>query len=598
MKATDFGREHFANGRNFLQTDFDGYIQASDNFAKTLYTKYLPCMAGGILISFLFSGGIGGFAGNIMAVLCIFAGLIAGGAFNMRASKAVKEYAARLGITNADVAAAKQHIKNGTVAWIANDTACKGADAEVIAAEVSGQAEGGYPVEVPVETQTAEVQPIESLRKNPLRAAWAAGLMAAAWLLLLVFQSIFGPNTRFNADALFLCVAALVGTAAYLLAHPGLKLKLTGAGAGVIATVMGAFNVALLRNPRLYMQRVGLGEMFSLRNMLFFRAFGGVFFTVALSLAVAWLISTLIKTGGDKRRVRLAALGAAGVYLLCSLTRSALNIRGVIIPDFASLFSTFSGSFFDAACVFLVCMAAYALCNMPSANVKLRGLGLVWAWLATAGMVVSLIAVISAGTSHGAVITYTAQFILAISGLAGYILLLCKRRVGLYVILLGAGVMLGAQMNAALAGVFYRANQYIFLLISNVLGALNPLFAYLAVRAGTNQIRVASVPAMQVESNVSRFQRIAAILCLGAGGIGILFPIVTMLNGAEFVGGMAVYMVISTAVAGLGAFLLAQQHSVARAYGKGMRIFGGISFALGMALLLISTIGIVANISM
>lgn len=48
MKATDFRREHFANGRSFPQSDFDGYIQASANFAKTLYTKYLPCMAGGI----------------------------------------------------------------------------------------------------------------------------------------------------------------------------------------------------------------------------------------------------------------------------------------------------------------------------------------------------------------------------------------------------------------------------------------------------------------------------------------------------------------------------------------------------------------------
>ena len=598
MKATDFRREHFANGKSFPQADFDGYIQALAHFAKTLYTRYLPCMAGGILISFLFSGGIGGFAGNIMAVLCIFAGLIAGGAFNMRASKAVREYASRLGITNADVAAAKKHIKNGTVAWISNDAVCKRMDDEATEAKVTGQVQCGHPGEVPVEPQLGEVQQIEALPEKPLRAAWAAGLMTVAWLLLLVLQSIFGTKTRFSAEALFLSVAALVGTAAYLFTRSGLKYKLTGAGAGVIATVMGAFNVALLRNPRLYMQRVGLGEMFSLRNVFFFRAFGGVFLTAALSLAVAWLSSILIKTNDDKRRVRHAALGAAGAYLLCSLIRSVLNIRGVAIPDFAGLFSVFSGSLFDAACVFLVCMAVYTLCNMPSARVRLRGIGLVWAWLAVAGMAVSLIAVISAGTSRSTVITYTAQFILAASGLVGYILLLCKRRVGLYVILLGVGVMLGAQMNASLVGVLYRANQYSGLLISNVLGALNPLFAYLAVRAGTNQIRVASVPAMHAESNVSRFQRIAAILCLSASGIGILFPIVTMMNGAEFVGGMAVYMVISTAVAGLGTFLLARQHSVARAYGKGMRVFGGISFALGVALLLISTIGIVANLSM
>ena len=131
MKATDFRREHFANGKSFPQADFDGYIQASANLAKALYTKYLPCVVGGILISFLFSQGIGGFVGNIMAVLCIFAGLIVGGAFNMKAGKAVKEYATKLGITSADVAAAKQHIKSGTVAWMGSDMPIQSADAEV-----------------------------------------------------------------------------------------------------------------------------------------------------------------------------------------------------------------------------------------------------------------------------------------------------------------------------------------------------------------------------------------------------------------------------------------------------------------------------------
>ena len=90
MKATDFKREHFANGKSFSQADFDGYIAASERLAKTMYTRYLPCLAGGILISLLFSQGVGGFAGNMMAVLCIFAGLIVGGIFNLKAGKAVK----------------------------------------------------------------------------------------------------------------------------------------------------------------------------------------------------------------------------------------------------------------------------------------------------------------------------------------------------------------------------------------------------------------------------------------------------------------------------------------------------------------------------
>ncbi len=235
MKATDFRREHFEKGRRFSQPDFDAYIQASDRLGKTMYTRYLPCLAGGILLGLLFSQGVGGFAGNMLAVVCIFAGLIVG--------------------------------------------------------------------------------------------------------------------TAFSGDALLMTAA-------------------------------------------------------------------------------------------------------------------------------------------DAAVVFLVCMALYALCHMKTTRVRLRGIGLVWAWLAAAGAVVSLIAAISAGTGgNSGVITYTAQFVVGISALTGYILLLCRRRAGLYVILLGMGVMLGAQALGALAGVLFHANQYLATLISSLLGALNPLFAYLAVRAGDKAVR-------------------------------------------------------------------------------------------------------------
>ena len=127
MKAAEFRPEHFEKGRGFNKSDFNAYIDASNDLAKTLYTRYFPCVIVGLLVSFLFSRFIGGFAGNILAVVCIFAGLIIGGIFNSKAAKRVNEIAARLGITKADVALARKHVKNGTVAWsegeesIAND---------------------------------------------------------------------------------------------------------------------------------------------------------------------------------------------------------------------------------------------------------------------------------------------------------------------------------------------------------------------------------------------------------------------------------------------------------------------------------------------
>ncbi len=86
-------------------------------------------------------------------------------------------------------------------------------------------------------------------------------------------------------------------------------------------------------------------------------------------------------------------------------------------------------------------------------------------------------------------VTYTAQIVLAVSALSGYILLLCGRRVGLYAILIGGGVMLGAQTMSALSNVLLDSRQSALLVISNLIGALNPLFVYLAVRADRATVR-------------------------------------------------------------------------------------------------------------
>ena len=81
MKSTDFQPEHFEKGRSFNKSDFIAYREASDNLVRTMYTKYLLSVGVGLLFSFLFSRAVGGFVGNILALVCIFSGLIVGGIF-------------------------------------------------------------------------------------------------------------------------------------------------------------------------------------------------------------------------------------------------------------------------------------------------------------------------------------------------------------------------------------------------------------------------------------------------------------------------------------------------------------------------------------
>lgn len=74
------------------------------------------------------------------------------------------------------------------------------------------------------------------------------------------------------------------------------------------------------------------------------------------------------------------------------------------------------------------------------------------------------------GAAHtGLTAVYSFQLILGASALAGYILLLCKRRVGLYVILLGIGLMLGAQAINAIS--LINSGYGLALVLSTLLGA-------------------------------------------------------------------------------------------------------------------------------
>lgn len=113
--------EHFTNGQAFSRSGFESWILESKKAATKALTAYLCCIAGGTLLSVLFSQGIGGVFGNILALLCVFGGLIMGGSLAKKAGGTAAQHAHWLGISNADIAAARTRLKQGTTAWRLDD---------------------------------------------------------------------------------------------------------------------------------------------------------------------------------------------------------------------------------------------------------------------------------------------------------------------------------------------------------------------------------------------------------------------------------------------------------------------------------------------
>ncbi len=117
IKSTDFRPEHFANGKSFDRSTFDRYIRASGKLTTAMWTRYLPCTLAGCAVGWLLSRNATSASGHMLALLCIFAGILLAPLSVKSITGEIKSCAASLGITRKDVAEARRHLRNGTVAW-------------------------------------------------------------------------------------------------------------------------------------------------------------------------------------------------------------------------------------------------------------------------------------------------------------------------------------------------------------------------------------------------------------------------------------------------------------------------------------------------
>lgn len=113
--------QHFTKGREFSRSDFDGWVLESQKAAQKALTAYLCSVAGGLLLSVLFSLGIGGVFGNVLALFSVFGGVLLGGSLAKKAAGAAAHFANRLGISNAEISVARALLKQGKTAWNESD---------------------------------------------------------------------------------------------------------------------------------------------------------------------------------------------------------------------------------------------------------------------------------------------------------------------------------------------------------------------------------------------------------------------------------------------------------------------------------------------
>lgn len=436
----------------------------------------------------------------------------------------------------------------------------------------------------PVATQVQAAVPADHTR-----AIRAGIVVAASWVILFLVQGIFRRGLQYNSTAAHFLSYALLATGVYLFSLGDKKLRITGGIFGAaFALTYALSSYALFIRLFLRTGYVYLSSSMSLPVDLLTR-FIFMLLGAALVLVVTMYARKVLKPSLSSPGVLVDAGAASVTFFVYQFIYSL--VRRLLVSSSASslhLLSTFFWSMVDGAVLFASVYFLYKLCTMDMKDLRLRGWGLVWAWIGAIGGLCSLVFLAYTGIAEKDSLNYASALLLALFALAGYAMLLRGKRVGLYVILGGVGIVLVSQFASALETVIIsKDTEYLPLLIGSVVGVVNPVLAWLAVQYSSDD---STAPARSLGKPTSRemmFHTVAAVVNIimgmifilsifsaifSDGNIGILPIVIILPIGAVFV------------VCGIMALVL--RRSKPEEYPNWMRVFGTVVSALSALVIL------------
>lgn len=117
MKMEDLRREHFPNGQTFSQKMLDDYIAARARANRDFLTRYALSLLVGVAAGFVLSLFLSGMMKILLPMLCVMGGALIGTRLTTASLDNLRTQSQKLCLSKKDIRAAKNHLKNGTVAW-------------------------------------------------------------------------------------------------------------------------------------------------------------------------------------------------------------------------------------------------------------------------------------------------------------------------------------------------------------------------------------------------------------------------------------------------------------------------------------------------
>lgn len=367
--------------------------------------------------------------------------------------------------------------------------------------------------------------------------------ISAEWVLLLVFHYFF-PDLLGNARILYntkvpiLITSVLFGTGVYMLlqkdaASKRLSAAAFGAGIFILTFHDAAYRSIILHSSLL--QAYGSGTDAALAGFL--RPLANALLPAITASGLALLFDHLWYGRDKRQRIRQIAFIAAGGVFLTEIIKLFLNpsIR-LDIMTLRSFIITCTGYLAGSAALVLTVILLHSMCTQKRWSIRLSGWPFIWCILCAAGMFGSLILIFSPN------ITYSANLIFAAAAMTGFILLLCHRRIGFFVMAASAFITLVSQFLAAMEVMAHQyinyntliystdRKQYALLLAASVSGALTFAVTWISIQPSWLRDTVESY--VDIEKKSARpFSKAAAVTNLVVCSLIYLGAAGTLING-------------------------------------------------------------------
>ncbi|MDI9497213.1 MAG: zinc ribbon domain-containing protein [Bacillota bacterium] len=414
------------------------------------------------------------------------------------------------------------------------------------------------------EAQSPETPP-DSLpgieKPQQMFAVWLSIGLTAAWVLNVFFHIVSSARLRYDSSFANLASAAILACSAWLwLQKPG-RSKAFGAGLGVLAVLLNylTFPMHIINRQRGMLVNLVIagGERTGLADIARIPITPATHFALwrfaLLSVGSVILFYHLLRRREPARRLQLTALFSA---LTIFLVETLLSV--IVTPYYLQalqLFASFLVGLLTRAAAFgLVLSALESRATMRNRRISLSGWGLVWTWLATLGAFSSIVILLRTVSTKVQMPVFSGQIVMAMAWLLGYILLLCGRRLGWYVIFITAVVGYGAQFALSTEIMImysprlaYRAG-FVTHFVTALVGPLNPLITWLSIRRAW---RAADDPSgTHISPGRSprpygAFDRFASIFNLIAGLLILLILLISALSLERVEQGMLPPLIIS-----------------------------------------------------